>query len=224
MSGSITGYHDQEEFPANCFNAANHWKLGWFLDRRITVSRDDSARIVKLAAFVDYRDLPVSSDYQVLVRISEGDMVAQWNRAKEFNQDVYERKNDLVIVEQATQSTELIRGLGEGERFQNIEVCGAVEALGNDPEHLVVSIGQGSACQDYWDSLNTVSQQSGGSGGPCLDAMQECFEDADCCSGKCAESGVASLKICTASLDDILGSDRKTPDVKGSDYRSSRGN
>ena len=219
----MTGYHDRYEFPANCFNAANHWLLGWFPQRRhIITNPSASAQLVKLAPFVDYSALPYGTDFKILLSIPSQRLFAQFNRAKLYNVDSLDHKDKFVIVRDHGDGTQVQAALGPGEQYGNlVEVCDWVKD--SVPEHLVVSVGSNtaSACSSYWaeKSAATSQQQSDGS---CRTSMVPCQNDAECCSRKCTASAIPGRSICAASLDS-LSRERATPG-RNPDENRNRGN
>ena len=223
MSGSITGYHDQKEFPANCFNAANHWEMGWFRNSRITVNADSPAQIVKVAPFVDYRSIPAGTEYKVLVEISNRRMYAHFNKAKSYNQDTHDHKDKLVIVREDGDGTELISALAKGQSHSGVEVCDTLVELGSAPEHMVLSIGSGSACKSYFDSLTANQQQEQGGGGACRKTMAACVNDSDCCSNRCSSSSNQNVRFCSEDPSKVLLERKQTPG-RGDGTNRKRGN
>jgi len=97
MGGIVGGYHTFERAPLMSFNAYHHAALGWFDDRVLTVQPPSSTsfQTIRLAAFVDY-DLTKSTDV-VVVQMGT-DLFFQYNRAKKFNAQPMEYRDEVVIV------------------------------------------------------------------------------------------------------------------------------
>lgn len=84
--------------PKMCFNAQNHWTLGWFDDRKLSLTQSDLPWGGYLAAFVDYQATAPSQ--HVLIRIGDSDvgLYLQFNRAKGINVGTRALPDTVVIV------------------------------------------------------------------------------------------------------------------------------
>jgi hypothetical protein len=157
MGGAIVGYHDKLGFPRLCFNAYNNWILGWYNDRTITLIPSNT-QIITLAAFVDY-DKASSSQY-VVANIDD-QLYLQFNRAKSFNSDTYEYRDNLVVVQRLPDGTgtQFIAGLnGASNRSYRgtfstgfltdtlvIDICSWGVGGDTSPDYLTVSVGFGAS-------------------------------------------------------------------------------
>ena len=197
----MIGYHDQENFPQMCFNAANHALMGWHEGR---VKEVDPARpeFVRLAPFVDYDMTLEGYDYTVL-RIGSS-FYAQWNRAKKHNSEVYIKGDDVVLVQDEGGGTELVSTIAPTAseaiktNLWNIEICEVVPAASGRTEHLVVSVGKGASCANYDDGDSIVTPQAEES---CGESGAGCASHDECCSGRCRITPIPSWNSCSAPVD-----------------------
>jgi hypothetical protein len=148
-----------QDFPIKCFNAQNHWHLGWYSDRSIAVDPVVSQK-VKILGFVDYKKAIQGEDYAV-AKVGEN-LYLQFNRAKLHNIDTEEAPDKLVIIidKGGRQGTTLEAELDDdttlytNTNFEssgkelNVEVCRTViGGTDNDIDWMEVSIGYGpSVC------------------------------------------------------------------------------
>jgi hypothetical protein len=154
MGSAIYGFHDQTGFPLSCYNSYNHWLLGWYSERTITVN-PASSQLITIAAFVDYHKTTSS---QYVVASVDNQLFMQYNRAKDFNRDTYEFKDSLVIVRKLAgdEGTNLVAALDYSNptyetsftisgstTVQNliIEVCSSGIGSNDRPDYMTVSIG-----------------------------------------------------------------------------------
>ena len=171
--------HKQTNWPAKSFNAQNHWDLGWYEDRSVSVDPIAAPQLLKIAAFVDY-DKTQPGEH-VLAEVGVENLYMQYNRAKGFNRDTEEKADMLTISTKMDGGTDLVAGLDLDSNtylvagFQGsdqdilIEVC--YVGVGNSvdqPDYMIVSVGVGpSLCgqeytpQEYTPSIPspTVSQE-----------------------------------------------------------------
>ena len=141
--------------PVSCYNAANHWYLGWFTEGRLDLTTVPSNPItVNIAAFVDYSETASDSDKYVLVKA--GNFYVQFNRAKDYNMGTRAMPDALVITWDGNPGpsgrTELVTGLDMSNSYYSdgstvaIQVCNVV--MNGNVDYMVVSIGQSSTnCQ-----------------------------------------------------------------------------
>jgi uncharacterized protein (UPF0212 family) len=155
MSGAIIGVHDKVNFPKQCYNAQNHWDLGWYAAEKMeTVTPTTQVTMVKVVAFADVATATASAD-KVLVQTGVAkDLYMQYNRAKGFNADTYEYQDKLVIVQdmgggtmiKATldmdnESVYTVQENGNSKALR-IEICQQVYSNNsNQPDYMVVGIG-----------------------------------------------------------------------------------
>lgn len=164
MGGAIIGYHDKIGFPAMCYNAANHWSLGWFSDRAVATNLFRPT-LIKLAAFADY-DKTTAGEHYVVART--GNVYLHYNRAKGINANTYEYKDSLTIYQAISTGSYLFAALSwSGTRLYQrtfssgtwrAEICDSVYGDNTyTPDYLVVSIGFGnSLCGAYAASPRTA--------------------------------------------------------------------
>ena len=109
--------------PQKCYNAQNHWTLGWFDDRAIKLDTFTRPRILQLAAFVDY---PLTYEREfVVINIADQHFV-QFNRAKDHNTGPGYMENQVTIVsgDVSSGTTDLVVGLdmeSSEYRFPNFQ-------------------------------------------------------------------------------------------------------
>jgi hypothetical protein len=156
MSGAIIGVHDKVNFPKQCYNAQNHWALGWYKAEKMeTVEPSRQGEIVKVVAFADVATATASAD-KVLVRTGGNlDLYMQYNRAKGFNADTYEYRDQLVIVKDVGGGTMIEATLdmdnesvytrqessGNSQPLR-VEICSQVyKNDSNQPDYMMVGIG-----------------------------------------------------------------------------------
>lgn len=135
--------------PLYCYNAANHWNLNWFGDSRLDLVAPSTPRIVKIPAFVDYRE--TASDRNRVVLVKVGSLYMQYNRAKEHNIGTKAMPDQLVLVRQTeVMGTSLVAGLSmENPTYTDgnvsIRICGVKQR--GDVDFMIVSIGRsGTNC------------------------------------------------------------------------------
>lgn len=148
MMGISSGQTDGN--PLQCYNACNHWTLGWFQSKRLDLSGGvGGPQTVQIAAFVD-ADQAGSGQY-VLVKLP-GSLYIQYNRAKEHNVGTRDKIDQLVIVWDSSGSnqgdTVAITGLDMSNPTYNsgsavIQVCSV--QIGGAVDYMVVSIGSSYA-------------------------------------------------------------------------------
>jgi hypothetical protein len=161
--GDITSHMGRSlldmDFPIKCFNAQNHWQLGWYSDRSITINPNVSQK-VKILGFVDYKKAIQGQDF-VVAKVGEN-LYLQFNRAKLHNIDTEEAEDKLVIIvdKGGVLGTTLVAELDDdntvytNNNFEssgkqlNVEVCRTViGSTDDDIDWMEVSIGYGpSVC------------------------------------------------------------------------------
>jgi hypothetical protein len=153
--------------PLYCYNACNHWVLGWFSDSRLDLSTIPSSPVtVTMPAFVDYQETAGASDQYVLVKV--GNFYLQYSCAKDYNAGASTLPNQLVIVYDADPGmggqTNLITGLNMQNPYYSdgsvsIQVC-SVQTSGT-VDYMTISIGQGgtNCAADGYTAANSVPQQ-----------------------------------------------------------------
>jgi hypothetical protein len=134
-----------------CYNAVNHWKLGWYSDREIEVS-SQSTSIIRLAAFVDYGKTTSGSHYVV---VKSDDIYLHYNRAKGINSDTTEYKDDMTIYRETDSASYLFAEVNADENplylrstglgTWHAQVCSKVVGDDYTPDYLIISIGYGAS-------------------------------------------------------------------------------
>ena len=139
--------------PRMCFNAHKNWVLGWYSDRQIQINPDNGPWAGRLLAFTDY---PAAVDDEVVL-LHFSDVYIQYNRAKGINQQVMEKRNEVIVTQAQGEkfTSESLRGLKEGNTFEykkyTIEFCSqTTDADGRDYAVVGVSLTtEGSACDGF---------------------------------------------------------------------------
>lgn len=151
--GDITGYMGKSLpvswTPQKCYNAIQHWQLGWYPDNRAyvpsTSSLEDQLPIrYEIAAFVDAKSTPLP----VLLKI-DSVTALQYNRAKSYNQGTEMHPDRIVISRDIGGSTSLLAGLDPSSNpyyslYTNdnqeitIYVC---EAVSSSVDSMMIAIG-----------------------------------------------------------------------------------
>lgn len=100
----LTGYmgssQRQMEGPQKCYNAAQHWKLGWYNDLSFIWNGESSSpKIIDLAPFVDYTAVKADATSQKYVLISLADeLFLQLNLAWSFNEGTGDYEDMVTVV------------------------------------------------------------------------------------------------------------------------------
>ncbi|KAL7556099.1 hypothetical protein ACA910_008068 [Epithemia clementina (nom. ined.)] len=110
-TGYMGGAPTETETPQKCFNAHNHYQLGWFAPH--TVDLDPAVlslepQLVWVAAFVDYDLIQEGVEYVV---VKMGDLYIQYNRATKHNIETEEYPNTLEVVRGESDKTDLLGAL-----------------------------------------------------------------------------------------------------------------
>jgi hypothetical protein len=161
--------HKAKDWPRKCFDGEKHWQLGWFFRRQRSLLSNDLAagRLINLATFVDYD----KSDYDEPVLIRIHDVFLQYNRAKAFNVDTEEKKDQVTITRRTGSGSNALAGLSEGDRYSEyffdqskrtilIEACGKISgSRGADVMVISVAIGR-SLCNEFYTNQKTISLAS----------------------------------------------------------------
>jgi hypothetical protein len=166
----LTGYmgrsQPQLEGPQKCYNAAQHWQLGWYESHRLDWQDEILApRIVTLYSFVDIMFIQDPTGF-VLINIADK-VYLQLNSAKSFNAGTGDFKNMVTVVEGGIDN--LVDGLDavshsrfEARNFNDdgntliIEVCGFLQdSVGLDLAILSIGL-QDSMCALYNPHQNEI--------------------------------------------------------------------
>ena len=118
------GWSEQEFYgPLRCYNAYNHWKLGWFQDRVMELWHFYRPRLIELESFVDYgrsniaiapNEIPMeprASTIPVLINVRDAYFL-QYNLAERHNAGTPLYRNAVTVVEKKAEGkTEIIDGI-----------------------------------------------------------------------------------------------------------------
>ena len=107
------GAPKETEIPQKCFNAHDHYQLGWFAPHTLDLNPEQlfvESQLVWVAAFVDY-DLVLSSGDEEYVIVKVGDLYLQYNRATKHNIGTEEYANALTVIRGERDKTRLLAGL-----------------------------------------------------------------------------------------------------------------
>jgi Gametolysin peptidase M11 len=151
--------------PQKCYNAAQHWSLGWYDDKRMSlVGTDLSSPItVKVAAFTDHEK--IGSDYAVLVQVTDN-VYLQFNRAKSYNVGTDMMPDQVVVIRDDVEKTVLLAGMDTSSNTLRlssvaIQVC-ALNINFNDASQIdyaviaVASSDNGAMCSGVLTSASAV--------------------------------------------------------------------
>jgi hypothetical protein len=127
--------------PLKCYNGHKNWLLGWYQNKRLSVS--GSAK-VRLAALVD-SSLAGSNEY-VLLNV-QNKIFLQYNRAKKHNLETGLAKDEVTVTVPLNDGrSNQDAALKVGESYSGggtvIRVCSA-ETTANGADVVVVAIGRG---------------------------------------------------------------------------------
>jgi hypothetical protein len=174
--GDSTGYMGRSEpvawVPRKCYNAAQHWALGWYephlrlslAEPTATTTTSDAPVLpirITVAAFVDYAKISVDDDTSmvVLVQLNDSSVYLQFNRAKDYNIGTDMLQDQVVIVQDEEENTLLLAGLDMDNDVYTVQtdnvsvqvrVCEIVIAA-DDPsaiDYAVIVVGNGALCDD----------------------------------------------------------------------------
>ena len=161
--GDTSGYMGQSVIspwtPRKCYNAAQHWQLGWY---DATNAQGESLRVSvvdaslplqgSVAAFVDHEK--VQNEKMVVLVQVESDIYLQFNRAKSYNSGTEFLFADKVVIvrDDGIDGTRLLATLAVDEHYttpngRTISVCQLVitdETL-DGIDYAVLGIQEGSA-------------------------------------------------------------------------------
>lgn len=144
--------------PLLCFNAANHWSLGWFPNGRKDFGFQGPATPQKfeLAGFVDYQ----RTSKPVMARV--GDVYMQYNLRKDYNRDSDELVNQLVIVSLGVDKKTTVQGsLSVGQEFSDRSGRFKVKVCSASNDAMTISVGKSSTnCNGGFTSNNNVPAPS----------------------------------------------------------------
>jgi hypothetical protein len=140
--------------PLMCFNAHKYWTSGWISDRQIEIKVEHEAWQGNILAFMDY---PVARKGDVVV-IHFSDVFFLYNRAKGINAQVFEKKDQVTVVQAQNNHSTLLAGLSKGStmdyKHYRIEICSfTTDASGRDYARLqVTNIHTFNSCIDSKNS------------------------------------------------------------------------
>lgn len=105
--------------PQKCYDAAQHWFLGWYDEnQRISLTTDNLPLLppqqITVAAFVDHNKLNYGNSHMAILLQLNGNTYLQFNRAKSYNAGTDTSTADrLVIVRDIGSRTVLLAGLDD---------------------------------------------------------------------------------------------------------------
>lgn len=152
VEGNMGGGSAMPGGPLKCYNAVNHFRLGWFEDRTLTLGKGDvqTATLVPVAAFVDY-DL-TEKHQPVNIRINNKYFI-QYNRRAKHNIGTQAFADKLTVsTYRNSHSTDHYAALSPGRGVNlaggiRLQVCQRIPGNSRTPDILLLSIGQeGNAC------------------------------------------------------------------------------
>jgi hypothetical protein len=137
-------------YPAKSFNGANNWQLGFYSDRQVTINPAQGGKVVTLATFVDYGKS--NKNDPVLVKVGNA-VYLQYNRAKDFNYQAQQNIDQVTVVQQLSNGTNLLGGVdvsnpqltianfdGTGQKVV-IYACQSGMGSTSNPDWMKISIG-----------------------------------------------------------------------------------
>jgi len=114
-SGYMGSGYTSPVWPRKCFNAVNHYKFGWFFDKTKTMDpRTVSGTVINLATFVDYEIAAPSEP--VLLNLADKYFL-QYNRAKGFNSETEQKRDQVTVTESNVTGTKSLAGLSADDLF-----------------------------------------------------------------------------------------------------------
>jgi len=154
----LSGYMSRgvlaDDYPYKCFNAQNHWMLGWFADKAYAVASNQNVAL-RVMGFVDY-DKAVKGQDWVVVKVGQKHYF-QFNRAKKHNRDTEEARDQLMIIRSdGSSGTTALSERSQGQQYIidnfegsgraiTIRVCRTVMgSTDDDVDYMEVSVSQGS--------------------------------------------------------------------------------
>jgi hypothetical protein len=226
--GDATGYmasgHKQKDWPRKCFNGLENSQLGWFKDRELRISQGfEMGFIIKLATFVDYQK--ALQDEPVIINIADK-LFLQYNRAKEFNIDTEEKKDQVTATAPGQGGTDGLAGLDIKQQYtiQNflnsgrtliIEVCAKLIGQ-NKADIALMSIAYDkSLCSD----MITNTFQSSGSSSTLQDNLSPQNSEAPKVTKGSPEKALETKSPTFTSLDSTLPGESQSqpPDTQSTD-------
>jgi hypothetical protein len=122
-----------DSFPTSCFNANTKYLLGWYSDRIISLDMRNSWSS-PIFAFVDYDK--TSTGHAVIVSVGDH-IFLQYNRAREFNYQTRQRRDEVVIVFNANRNSlsNLLGGVALGTVSTVCKLHSATARLLRQPMH-----------------------------------------------------------------------------------------
>ena len=200
-------------YPRKCYNGQNSWHLGWYVDRTLEISPQQT-QVYHVAAFVDYRK--TNEEEYVVLKISEAEIYLQNNRAKAFNRESGEFRDTLTIVKNDNKGTHLLGGLNSsfplyqeqiGSDTLTIEICEEIRGSLSKPHVLAVNVGYGeSKCQEYLEASAAMSFTKAPSSSPPSDgqSLGSSPDDNDSNKGKKNRSRLRGKRSMSTSLAMII--------------------
>ena len=207
--GGAKGSFLREGYPVQCFNAANHWELGWYDPTHALEVVPSTPQKVYIGAFADrdlFSNLPGLQEYAI---VKSGDYYIQYNGAWGINKDTNEAANHLLVTQQWDDGSYLVGQIlnNPGAEWTlpgsswTIKICD--KAPGSDVFAEVLTVWMGNGTPDCSLSDNTPAG-NGDVNVPsdeavCKDSTETCTNDEDCCSKNCRPNG--RRRVCLPNPD-----------------------
>lgn len=104
--------------PRKCYNAAQHWQLGWYSEHRVSLvpyatQKSSWSGRLQVGAFVDSTKITTDSNNRtmpVLIQVDTNTYL-QFNRAKDYNIGTSMLMDHVVLIRDFESHTQLLKGL-----------------------------------------------------------------------------------------------------------------
>jgi Gametolysin peptidase M11 len=115
--------------PRKCYNAAQHWQLGWYGEHRVSLvpyatQKSSWSGRLQVGAFVDWTKITTGSSNHtmpVLVQV-DANTYLQFNRAKSYNIGTSMLMDHVVLIRDFETHTQLLKGLNmTNKKFATFE-------------------------------------------------------------------------------------------------------
>lgn len=199
-----------------CFNAANHWELGWYEPTHALEVFPESPEIVYIGAFADRSLFSNGATFQEYAMIKSGDYFVQYNGAWGINKHTNEFANQLTVTRQWEDGTYAVGQVANEPGAQwtlsgsswTVKVCEKANGSEEYAEVLTVWIGNGAPDCGSTDNYFAGNPGDAGSSNPdtCKDNTETCSTHSDCCSNNCRAHG--SGLMCLPDPDSNNAKDR----------------
>jgi Gametolysin peptidase M11 len=142
--------------PKKCFNGAQHVQFGWYRDNTLNFNpKNDAARMIKLASFVDVRKAGAANAEPVIIKVGKYNI--QYNQAKDYNDGAGLPNTVTVATDTDATGVAWVQAelsaaspqytFSESGKTVYVNYCAAVTGSATKPDAVYVGIGIGkSAC------------------------------------------------------------------------------